>query len=71
MAIETYLIESANQMSNLLVQAEVHPDQTDLIVEASVIGCRALRRLADDKKLGATLRKVRDLRTAGRSKAAR
>jgi hypothetical protein len=71
MAFETCLTESANQMGQLLVQAEVHPDRTDLIVEASVIGCRALRRLVDEKELRTTLKRFKDPRASGRSKAAR
>lgn len=70
MGFETYLVESANQMNQLLVEAEVEADQTKGIVEASVIGCRALRRLADDKALRSTLKRLRDPRAAGRGRAA-
>jgi len=47
---ETYLVEAANRMDQLLAEAEAYPQQKQhKLREAAVTGCRALERLSKDE----------------------
>lgn len=62
MGFETYLIEHVNQMHDLMIEADVHPeDENTNLVEAAVIGCETLKRLIGDKSF---LRTVEQMSTA-------
>src|SRR2546425_9389987 len=63
MAFELYVVESANQMNTLLINAELNPEQqSEQIVEAAVIGCRTLKQLVDDKDFRGTVERMADPR---------
>ena len=63
MAYELYVVESANQMNQLLIKVELDPEQQgEEIVEAAAIGCRTLKQIVDDSGFRRTVERMAALR---------